>query len=89
MTQKSKLCKVTLQPRGAHQGHRLLLHSVVTRKSLWAVSYMKRGSSDCCTLLLLDAEANRSGSRERKRVRICRHSGNHMHEQTKFSFYWF
>lgn len=24
--------------RGAHQGHRLLLRSVVTRKSLWAVS---------------------------------------------------
>lgn len=65
MTQKSKLCKVPLRPPSpnyAHWGHRLLLDSVVTRKSLWAVSYKKRDSSDRSTLLLLYAEVNRSRS---------------------------
>lgn len=52
--------------RYAYRGHRLLLDSVVTRKSLWAVSYKKRDSSDCSTLLLLYAEVNRFRSRDRK-----------------------
>lgn len=91
---KNELCKVTLQPP---------LCTPVTdhcwaRASLtdWRFCRKSVGSElqgkEILQLLYPPPAVNRgqpSRSQDRKRVHICRHNGNHMHEKDKFNFYLF